>query len=428
MNVLRTVSLTDTLALIVIVCVALLTLLVTLAGLRSSRTRRATLIALIIAVVLTVFAWLVVAVVWKPFPDSVSPFVYGACGLALFVICSAVLQRGRRILLAILAVVSLLNAAATANLIYQQYPTLGSLSAEPTSVAMTYEDFSLATQPPRLNNREVGALVTVPLSGTSDRANSGFPARDAIAYIPPAYWTQPSLPLPVLVLLAGNPGEPSQWFGAGQASQTADDYQATHGGVSPVVVSVDATGSLTGNPGCVDGPELNVMTYLSQDVPVLLRDRFRVNPDQRSWTIGGLSYGGTCAFQVVTNHPEAYGSFLNFSGQAEPSVGSRQETLDRLFNGDAQAFKKVNPADLLTEAITSGDNRYTHLAGQFIAGESDKGVIDALTHLNTLANQAGMSTTFGTVPGGHSFQVWRVALADTFDWAAQRGGLTSTTP
>lgn len=34
-----------------------------------------------------------------------------------------------------------------------------------------------------------------------------------------------------------------------------------------------------------------------------------------------------------------------------------------------------------------------------------------------------MSTTFDTVAGGHSFQVWRVALANTFDWVAKRGGL-----
>ncbi|MFP7366444.1 alpha/beta hydrolase-fold protein [Corynebacterium callunae] len=426
MNEWRTISLTNATATTVILALIALTFVIAASGLFKARRRKRTLMALGSALIVVAGAWLLVEKLWKPFPDATPLVIYAACVLPVWTLLSVFLQRGQRILFACLTVISLLTAGAVGNLIYQSYPTLGSFNPQPTNVAMTYEQFSQLTAPPTLPEnpeQQVGALVTVSLDGTESGLTSGFDARDAYAYIPPAYWTHPEIQLPVIVLLAGNPGEPAQWFSSGDASTTADNYQATHDGISPIVISVDGTGSFAGNPACVDGPDLKVMTYLSQDVPTLIKENFRVNQNKSTWTIGGLSYGGTCAFQIATNYPTAYGSFLDFSGQAEPTLGTRADTVTKLFDGDESAFIAVNPADLLTSATSSGDKRYAHLSGKFIAGASDKEAMKALQNLNDLATQAGMSTSFDSVPGGHSFQVWRVALADSFEWAAQRGGL-----
>lgn len=396
------VSLTDTTAQIFIAVIAVVTTLVALLG-------KPRWYPLIGSALTGVIVWLVLEKLWHPFPDKVPAVVYVAGSAAVFVLVCAIVQR--RWLVGILAIIALVNAGAVANVIYQQYPTLRSLNPIPVTVEMTYDQFRNQQAAPTVNDREVGALVTVPMH------TPGFAARDAMAYVPPAYWSKPDRELPVLVLLAGNPGKPAQWFGAGEASQTADDYQSTHDGLSPIVISVDATGSLTGNPGCVDGPKDKVDTYLSSEVPQMVKEKFRVVADQSRWTIGGLSYGGTCALQIVTNHPESYGSFLDFSGQAEPSLGTRQQTIDTLFGGDEAAFDAVNPATLLA------NNRYPTTQGRFVAGEDDPSAEEALQHLNDLAQKAGMTTTYETVPGGHSYQVWRVALVETFEWAAQRGGL-----
>src|SRR3546814_3201783 len=40
---------------------------------------------------------------------------------------------------------------------------------------------------------------------------SGFDARPATLYLPPAYLADPRAELPVLVLVAGEPGSPSDW-------------------------------------------------------------------------------------------------------------------------------------------------------------------------------------------------------------------------
>ncbi|KQB83808.1 alpha/beta hydrolase [Corynebacterium oculi] len=351
---------------------------------------------------ITVAIWWVLEVAWRPFPDRVDWRVYL---VGMGVIFSLICLMQRRAVVIISVVLTTFATLGTLNLVFQEYPTVRSFDPTPVAVDMPYAQFQASSQPPRLDGREVGALVTVDLPG------SGFQPRSAVAYVPPAYWR--GAKLPVMVLMAGNPGSPDQWFHNGEAAQTADAYQERHGGVAPIVVSVDATGSFTGNPLCTDGPEQKVMTYLTQDVPAGIHRLFRAEEDQSRWIIGGLSYGGTCALQVVTNHPEAYGTFLNFSGQAEPTMGDHGQTVERFFGGEESAFAAQNPADLLASRA------YPHTRGRFVAGERDAESVAALTHLNDLARASGMDTRMLTVPGGHSFEVWRVALAETFDWAVR---------
>ncbi|MDY5784752.1 alpha/beta hydrolase [Corynebacterium sp.] len=407
MEAIRSISLVSPAAAAVIYVIAAATTLIALL-----RPNRRTAWAFGTAGVVLALVYVVLDIWPRPFPDSVPGFLYAICFGAVFVLFSLLTQRGRRAWLAVVTAIAMANAYLAANLEYQQYPTVGSFHPVPVTVPLTLEQFQAAeqaSQAPQLDGREVGALVTLPAA----------PMRDAVVYVPPAYFHGATLP--VLVLMAGNPGKPMDWFTNGQAAQTLDDFQATNHGRAPIVVSADATGSETGNPGCVDGPRLKVATYISQDIPALLHETFRVDPDQSRWTVGGLSYGATCALQVVANHPEAYGSFLSFSGESEPSVGNHRKTVDELFDGDEEAFQAVNAAALLADA--AGTSTYRGIAGRFVAGERDAMSTAALPHLNDLARAAGMETTYETVPGAHSYEVWRTALRQNMDFVAQRGGL-----
>ena len=102
-------------------------------------------------------------------------------------------------------------------------------------------------------------------------------------------------------------------------------------------------------------------------------------------------------------------------------MGSHQKTVNQLFGGDEDAFRAVNPSTLLIRA--TGTQKYAGIHGQFVAGENDPMSRTALPHLNTLARAAGMDTTYTALPGGHSYQVWRVALRENLDFVAQRGGI-----
>lgn len=265
-----------------------------------------------------------------------------------------------------------------------------------------------------------GARVSMPVP----TPQSGFHVRNAEVYLPPAWFASPRPQLPVLTLMHGTPGEPAQWFEEGGVARLVDDYQRTHGGIAPIVASIDSTGDYAGNPLCTDSSHGNVMTYLTKDIPTWLKERFSANPDQNTWTLGGLSYGGTCAFQVATNSPSSFGTFLDYSGELLPNDGnSHQTTVNNFFGGSEDIYKQRNPEDILKKAIAEKDRRFQGIAGRFVSGDEEKTGQSDLSTLNDLANQAGMDTTFRTLSGGHDYGVWRNALVQDFAFTTQRGGL-----
>lgn len=371
----------------------------------------------ICAIFLTALVWAVMELWWRPFPDPLPAPIYITVAVALWCIGALFTLKKAGSFFATSSLIALICVPLVANAMFKSYPDIASMIPNRYAVSMSYEEFQGRTEAPHAYGKTVGALISLDLPGT----DSGFNARNAEVYIPPAYWTQPRRDLPVLVLMAGNPGSPSDWIRSGELTRTADEYQAQHNGRAPVVVSVDATGSLTGNPICVDSPIAKVQTYVAKDVPQQMKEKFRVGTDQKQWIIGGLSYGGTCALQVVANAPHAFGSFLDFSGQIEPTIGKHDETVQKFFGGDEAAFQKVNPETILKKA--AGSQEFSGIAGRFIAGDQDTSSVEALTQLNDLAQKAGMDTQLTTVQGKHDFGTWRTALRETFSWVAMRGGI-----
>ena len=142
-----------------------------------------------------------------------------------------------------------------------------------------------------------------------------------------------------------------------------------------------------------------------------------MDPDPRKWAIGGLSYGGTCAFQLATNFPAVYPTFLDLSGQIEPTLGDRKQTVDAAFGGNEAAFVAVNPQDLLRE------KKFPDSAGVFVVGKQDNDYRPGLQTLYEAAKAAGMDVQYAEVDGGHSFQVWSAGLASQLGWLGTRLGL-----
>ena len=107
-----------------------------------------------------------------------------------------------------------------------------------------------------------GAVTEVSIPATA----SGFAARSAWVYVPPAYLT-PSHPLlPVLMMIGGQPGGPRDWLDGGQLAQQMDAWAAAHAGLAPVVVMPDGIGSALSNPLCMNSALGQVDTYLTSDV------------------------------------------------------------------------------------------------------------------------------------------------------------------
>lgn len=123
--------------------------------------------------------------------------------------------------------------------------------------------------------------------------------------------------------------------------------------------------------------------------------------------------------QMAVNHATVYPTFLDISGQVEPTLGDRTKTVSAAFGGDASRFVAVNPVDVMAR------NSLTDSHGVFVVGAQDDEYRPQAQKLFKVARAAGMHVQYQEVPGGHDFGVWRKGLVDNLDWLGTRLGLTA---
>jgi S-formylglutathione hydrolase FrmB len=258
-------------------------------------------------------------------------------------------------------------------------------------------------------------MATAPIPGTL----SGFTGRPAQIYLPAAYNTPNPPLLPVLVLVAGQPGGPDDWVTAGRLQQLMDSVATAHNGLAPVTVVVDPNGGDTDNTMCMDSVIARADTYLSKDVPAWIEANLGVDSDKARWAFGGWSYGGTCALQMATRHPDVYPNFVDMAGEREPALSAdRTQTIQQAFNGDTAAFTALTPLTLLAR------NKYPQVWGYFSNGSEEQQVGQWTTEVSTAAQQAGMTVRTQVVPGqGHSWGVPHASLPPALDFLGQRLGI-----
>ncbi|MEU5687223.1 esterase [Streptomyces venezuelae] len=389
-------------------------------------------LAVAAAALLTLLVELTVDDWWQPFPDKLPGDVVVWLGVAILGVCLALFRmptlrwRGRAgaLLSGVLVVVLGLSEV---NIHFDNYPTLRTMLGPQDTVSL--KD-ATGKNEPTLDVPEGKALSDVwkapaglPGKGTVSTVSipgkkSGFKARDAYVYLPPAYRASPRPLLPVLVLMAGQPGSPQDWITSGQLPDMMDDFAGRHAGLAPVVLVVDPLGSPFDNPLCMDSKLGNVQTYLADDVPGWAASHLQAAKDRAHWAVSGLSNGGTCALQMAVNAPRRYGTFLDISGQDEPTLGSRKETVDAAFGGDEAAYEKVNPMDVLART------KFPDTSGAVVAGTDDSTYRPQALKVYAAAKKAGMRVELVELPGGHSWQVWRPGLERQLPWLASRTGLT----
>jgi S-formylglutathione hydrolase FrmB len=389
--------------------------------------------ALLVAAALTALLAVLVERVWRPFPDAVPLPVLLFVGATLAAVgLAAAGMRARRwpgraaALVAVLLVV--LGSAAGTNLVYREYPTLRTALGLPAADQIPFTEVPLREQ-------VIGARSGLPLSAiwrapagmpatgvvtqvTIPAPESGFAARPAWLYLPPAYLARPRAQLPVLVLLSGQPGSPDDWLNGGMLAGRADAFAAAHDGLAPVVVMPDHLGAPLTNPLCMDSRLGNVATYLSVDVPRWIRDTLQVDPQPSGWAIGGFSNGGTCALQMAVKAPQVYPTFVDISGEEEPTLGDRTSTVQAAFGGDAAAFAAVNPLDVMAR------ERFPGTAAFLAAGEQDAEYLPQAQRVLAACAAAGMDVRWEVDPGGHTWEVWGPALEQALPWLATRLGMT----
>ncbi len=219
--------------------------------------------------------------------------------------------------------------------------------------------------------------VTIPADA------SGFHARDAYLYLPPAALVADPPPLPIVIMMMGQPGGPEQNKSAVQELNAL--AQRNHG-LAPLFLTIDQLGNPYRNPVCVDSAKGNVYTYVTTDVVNYVRKNLNVATGRIQWAVAGYSNGGECALSFGAKRPDLFGSLLDISGELEPIDGTTANTVSTVFGGSTAAFDAEKPANILKA------HKYIDELAVFTSGALDPTYTPQAATAQADAKAAGMTT------------------------------------
>jgi enterochelin esterase-like enzyme len=315
-------------------------------------------------------------------------------------------------------VFSIIAAFTVINQSYDYYPTLARLFGKnaanftdlPALVAIRNEVRRTGKLP------DHGETIAVTIPATVSKFQTG----QAYVYLPPVWFKNPEPQLPVIELIAGVPGSPSDWTRAGYADTTSTAFAERHHGVTPLLVIPDNNGNKTQDTECSNSVYGNAETYLIKDVPTYMQTEFNAAIGKHSLAVAGLSAGGTCASILALRNPKEFSIFASYSGYSSPTYinDNEQQTIAQLYAGSKANYEAHNPLNLLKTG------RYQGLSGWFTAGQQDPQALASAQQLAPLAKAAGIDTCLYTPAGEHSFQFWAAAFKTSLPWLSWKLGLT----
>jgi S-formylglutathione hydrolase FrmB len=313
----------------------------------------------------------------------------------------------------------LLSAGSAANQAFQYYPTFDRLLGKTANNFMDNAQLNAIREEVAKTGKlpDHGATLSVTIPGQGLK----FTPRQAYVWVPPAWFAASRPQLPVIELLHGVPGQPSDWTRASYADATSLAFAKQHNGVAPILVMPDINGGLTADSECMNSSMFGqVETYLTKTVPEFMQKDFNARTRVGSFAIAGLSEGGTCAVTLALNNPQEYPAFANYSGLVSPQYqeDTEQQTIADLFDGSTANYNAHNPPYLLAH------NRYAGLSGWFEAGQQDPVSEQAAHTLQGLSAKAGIDTCITTPPGAHNFDFFTLAFQNSLPWLSWKLKLT----
>jgi enterochelin esterase-like enzyme len=319
----------------------------------------------------------------------------------------------------VIALVFCVIAAFTAiNKTYDYYPTLERLFGKNAADFASLPQLKAIRTEVRRTGKlpDHGETIAITIPPTISKFQTG----QAYVYLPPAWFHSPEPQLPLIEMIAGVPGQPSDWTRAGYADTTATAFAEAHKGTAPILVIPDNNGVKTSDTECSNSVFGNAETYLIKDVPNFIQANFNAAVGKHAMAVVGLSAGGTCASILALRNPSIFSIFASYSGYASPTYinDNEQQTIVQLYGGSEADYEAHNPVHLLQT------NKYSGSAGWFTAGQSDPQPLAAVGQLADLAKKAGMQVCTTTPPGDHSFVFWAAAFQTSLPWLSWKLGLT----
>jgi enterochelin esterase-like enzyme len=180
-------------------------------------------------------------------------------------------------------------------------------------------------KPVRLNTSNAGTVQELQLPG-----NLSHISRGGFVYLPAQYWQSQyrDTRFPVIELLHGARGKPSDWIRSMHINQVVDTLISERQ-MGPVIMVAPTIAPPRTAQECLNSSNALDETYINTDVPADLRMRFRVSDDPAQWALFGLSAGGYCAANLGLRHRAQWGAVVSLGGYYLPSDGDAQAIITR---------------------------------------------------------------------------------------------------
>jgi enterochelin esterase-like enzyme len=312
-------------------------------------------------------------------------------------------------------VLSVATVATAVNDHYAYLPTVGDLlsAADGEHNLPTWPAVAALAPAAVLRAHPRGVVVRL---AVPDRG-SGFGPSRALVYLPPQYFTEPGRRFGVVYLFHGSPGVPGDWFRGGGAGTTAAGLAAR--GRPLIVVAPRMSHRWQDDPECVDGRTEKVETHFVRDVLPAVDGTLRTVPDRTGRTVGGMSAGGYCALNLGLRHRALIGAIIDMSGDIQPT---HTGGLAPLFGTGPAAvtLARTNTPALYAASVPADPPTRIW----FDCGDDELGLLPGMYRLNQVLAGRGVRAEMHVREGGHTFHVWRPALADALAWLTGPTGPT----
>lgn len=225
--------------------------------------------------------------------------------------------------------------------------------------------------------------------------------RSVYVYTPPGYERETTI-YPVLYLLHGSGGTEGSWIADGLANVILDNLIAD-GRAKPMIVVMPfghpEPGMRAGSLPTFARRDLAAFSNdLIEDVIPLVERTYRAVRQADRRALAGLSMGGNQARQIGLSHLDLFRYIATFSGTVGVRGGAvSSETIEQTF-ADALADPSATNATLRLFWAAVGTEE-TNLRAQHRI-------------LNGVLDRYGIRHEFMTIPGGHTWHVWRRNLRD----------------
>jgi putative tributyrin esterase len=208
---------------------------------------------------------------------------------------------------------------------------------------------------------------------------------------------------PVLYLLHGLTDDHTGW-----ARHTSIERYADDAGLAVVMPSVHHsfyTDEVHGHA---------YWTYVSEELPGLVRSLFRLSDRPEDTFAAGLSMGGYGAVKLALSHPERYAAAASLSGTLDihymADREDRAEIWHRAFDGVIQP-----PNDLF--ALLGAASSVPPL---YVGCGTEDGLVDGNERFIAAAADAGLEVTADLRPGDHEWSLWDAMIQDVIAWLPLR--------